>query len=290
MKCVVCGTRNWRKKFKRLGTDFVECVRCNLVRMNPIPSAEQISAHYAEKFVKGNYALIQKYDKDYQIIYQQFLEFTLSCMDNPHEKRLLDIGCFTGRFLDQALKVGFLTYGIEYQPEAAAIANIKHRGRIYCGPIEQYTQESPMDFDVVTLFGLIEHVTEPNITVQQCANLLKKDGLLIIQTPNTASTPAKLTGRFWPVYAPVEHIYYFSSRNIAILLKRYGFDLIDMANHWKRLPLGYVYNQFENFGPEYYNFLSCLFRLPFLSQKILVWNLPFYVGEMLLLAKKINKS
>lgn len=285
MKCVVCGEENWRKKFNRLGADFVECANCGLIKMEPIPSFEQISNHYSKKFASGNYELLRRYEADYETIYRQFLKFTTSHSGNPQGQKLLDIGCFTGRFLDVAKHAGFLTHGVEYQSEAAIIANEKHGGRVHCGPIESYSEASSSSFDVVTLFGVIEHVTEPDNTVRIIAELIKQGGIFIIQTPNTASFPARLLGKWWPVYAPVEHIYYFSSRNIKILLERYGFRVTKFVNHWKNLPVAYVYNQFQNFGPEYYKLLSKI--IPFVPKNVLNWKLPFYGGEMLLVAEKI---
>ncbi len=285
MKCVICGEKKWRNKFNRLATEFVECTNCGLIRTEPIPSFEQISDHYNKKFVTGNYELLQRYDSDYETIYRQFLKFTTFYSRNPQGQRLLDIGCFTGQFLDVAKHAGFLTHGVEYQSEAARIANEKHDGRVHCGQIESYYEAPSKSFDVVTLFGVIEHLTEPDNTVRIIAKLIKQGGIFIIQTPNTASFPARLLGKWWPAYAPVEHIHYFSPRNIKILLERHSFRVVKLVTHWKKLPVAYVYNQFQNFGPEFYKFISKV--IPFVPKNVLNWKLPFYGGEMLLVAKKI---
>ena len=284
MKCVACGVDNWRKKFNRLSADFVECTHCGLIRTEPLPSAEQISGHYAKKFVTGNYELLQRFDSDYEVIYRQLHEFTTFYSGDPLGQRLIDIGCFTGRFLDVAKQSGFLTHGVEYQPEAAQIANLNHEGRVHSGPIEDYSEASSGGFDVITFFGVIEHVTAPDETVRKIAELIKKDGIFIIQTPNTASFPARFLGKWWPSYAPVEHIYCFSARNIKILLEKYSFQVVKLVNHWKKLPVDYVYRQLQNFGPETYKVLSKI--IPFVPKKVLSWTLPFYGGEMLLVAKK----
>jgi len=284
MRCVACDIEDWREGFNRLNTDFVKCGNCGLVRMKTIPSPEQIFDHYAEKFARGNYELIQKYDDEYKAIYKHLLEFTMLYSGNPRGKRLIDIGCFTGRFLDMAQEAGFSTYGVELQPEAARVANRRHGGRVYCGPIEHYSSQSSGSFDVATLFGVIEHVTEPNTTVRITAELLKPSGIFVIQTPNTASVLARLLGKRWPAYAPIEHIYYFSPRNIKMLLKKNGLRIIKLARHWKKLPVSYVYSQFQNFGPEYHRFISKL--MPIMPKDILQWKLPFYGGEMLLIGVK----
>lgn len=287
MNCVVCDSENWKKKFTRLRTDFVECNNCGLIRMDPIPSLDQISNHYAKKFVAGNYELLRRYEADYETVYRQFLKLTTSYSGNPEGQKLLDIGCFTGRFLDVAKQAGFLTYGVEYQSEAAGIANQKHDRRVHCGQIENYSEAPSSSFDVVTLFGVIEHVTAPDNTVRIISELIKRDGIFVVQTPDTASFPARFLGKWWPGYAPVEHIYYFSSQNIRFLLGKYGFKVVKIVSHWKRLPITYAYNQFQNFGPEFHKLFSNI--IPLVPRKILNWKLPFYGGEMLLVAKKLSR-
>ncbi len=286
MNCVACGIETcWREKFNRLNTNFIECENCGLIRMENIPSPNLISAHYAQKAENGNYKLLQEYEVEYQAIYRRFLNFTINFAGIPQGKRLIDIGCFTGRFLDIAKNAGFSTYGVEYQPQAAKIANEQHNGRVYCGPIENYSKQSSDLFDVITLFGTIEHVTAPDDTLRISTNLLKPGGIYIIQTPNTSSLLARIMGKKWPVFTPIEHIYYFSSQNIKIFLSHYGLKVIKISRHWKYLPVGYVYKQFENFGPEYFEFLNKL--MPFLPKNFLKWKFPFYGGEMLIAAEKI---
>ena len=230
------------------------------------------------------YELIKEYDSSYQSIYRQLLDFTLRYTGDPRGQRLIDIGCFTGRFLDEAMAVGFTTYGVEYQADASRIANEKHQGRVCCGPIENYSHTSLGFFDVATLFGVIEHVTEPKQTILTISKLLKKGGISVIQTPNTLSMPARLLGRWWPGYAPIEHIYYFSSLNIRMLLNRYGFHIIKIFRHWKTLPIAYVYRQFQNFGPEIYRFLNKF--ISGIPGSFLEGKLPFYGGEMIIVAQK----
>jgi len=253
--------------------------------MNPIPSGGQITEHYQKRYLNGNYELIRKYDTEYQAVYNQFLSLVIEHCGAPKNLKLLDVGCFTGRFLDAAKEAGFITYGVEYQDEAANIANKKHEDRIFCGPIEKYPRNSVGQFDVITLFGVIEHVTSPDTTLQIVAELLKPEGVMIIQTPNTKSAISKLLGKLWPAYAPIEHIYYFSYTNIRKILETNGFETIQTIRHWKKLPIAYVYNQFRNFGPEFYRLFSKV--MPLISKKVMSWRLPFYGGEMIVVARKI---
>jgi 2-polyprenyl-3-methyl-5-hydroxy-6-metoxy-1,4-benzoquinol methylase len=147
------------------------------------------------RFEHGNYELLQQFVSDYRAIYSGFLAFVRRHCPAPAGRAILDIGCFSVAFLDLAQEAGFLTYGVECQPEAAAIANAKHGGRVFCGPIEAYSPQLPMSFDVVTAFGVIEHVTDPRLTVRVVSHLLRPGGLFVIQTPNTGSLPGEAPRR-----------------------------------------------------------------------------------------------
>ena len=83
MRCVVCSAEKWHKKFNRLGSDFVACSECGLVRMETIPTSSQIRDHYRQKYVAGNYELLQRYEVPYQKIYAQLVEFTVVHTGNP---------------------------------------------------------------------------------------------------------------------------------------------------------------------------------------------------------------
>ena len=104
----------------------------------------------------------------------------------------------------------------------------------------------------------------------------------MIQTPNSGSFLAKIMQKYWPPYTPIEHVHLFSREGLEETLKKNGFENITFRSHWKKLPVGYVYNMFSNFGPEFYNLFKPLNT--FLSQSDNI--MPFYIGEMIITASK----
>ena len=97
---------------------------------------------------------------------------------------------------------------------------------------------------------MIEHLRQPDAFVKFAARALKPSGLLIVQTPNRGSLPARVLGRYWPPVAPPEHIWYFDRSNLRQLLSKAGFKTVHVRAHWKPLRIGYVYEQLAVFGPE----------------------------------------
>jgi hypothetical protein len=128
--------------------------------------------------------------------------------------------------------------------------------------------------------AVIEHVVDPLTMLRQCCDLLNPGGRLFLETPDSGSLLSRTLGRFWPPLAPVEHIHLFSSNALRIALTQSGFCDIDIRPHIKLLPVTYVYEMLTHFGPEWKT-LFLPFRRAFGSLK-----LPFYVGEILVSARK----
>ena len=160
--------------------------------MNPEPNEQQILNHYKKKFIKGNYELAQRFSREYLSIYKHYINIIKNTLKKDEkltkEINLLDVGCFTGDFIFLAQKQGWNVTGYELQEEAVLIAEKKLPGKVH--KINVYDQGIKQEqFDVITLFGVIEHVLEPLELIKRVQLLLKKDGYLFIQTPN----------RFFPI-------------------------------------------------------------------------------------------
>jgi 2-polyprenyl-6-hydroxyphenyl methylase/3-demethylubiquinone-9 3-methyltransferase len=99
--------------------------------------------------------------------------------------RVLDIGCGGGLFLSLLQREGAQVTGIELSDSRAQYAATKHGLKIYKHPIEnEFWQKGYQNyFDAVTLWDVIEHVNYPRQTLQCAVNVLKKGGLLLIDTP-----------------------------------------------------------------------------------------------------------
>lgn len=282
--CLVCDTNRWRTLFTKDDFGFLKCPECGLVRLDPIPGDDEIRRHYEARAIGGNYDITIQADRSDQVTEKMFSYFRSLVDINSGSKRLLDIGCYTGEFLNYAADDGFETWGVEFQEGAAEIARRRHGDRIFVGPLEEFVLSKPAYFDFVSALGVIEHLQDSSILIRMAKTALRHGGLILIQTPNTASIPARLLGRYWPCYAPVEHIHYFSRRNLTRMFESEGFRIVGFSSHWKRLEFDYVYHQLQFFGREIHSLASKI--RPLIPNRVMKWKAPFYGGEMFLAAMK----
>ena len=152
--------------------------------------------------------------------------------------RILDIGTAAGAFLAAARKRGWDVEGCEPNRWMAEWSSKRYGLDVRPGEIFSQTY-APQSFDVVTLWDVIEHTPDPARVIDKCAELLKPDGLLIVNYPDIGSWIARAMGRRWPFLSSV-HLYYFTRRTMRAFLQRHGFRIVDMRPHVQRLELDYL--------------------------------------------------
>ena len=100
VRCVTCHNESWRNLYHRQGWNFVRCTRCGLVRLDPIPTDEQLAHHYVARFESGNYEPAKALER-LPTLRGVFDKFATS-----PSGRIFDVGCFDGGLLDVAADAG----------------------------------------------------------------------------------------------------------------------------------------------------------------------------------------
>jgi len=281
MRCPVCSGQS-RTLFTKQGYTFFRCKKCKHVFISPMPEFKDILEHYRNKSeqLTGNYNLEFQLDARQEIprIYLRIL-INLGITGG----KLLDIGCFTGDFLDAAVLAGFESYGLEFQAEAARVAATKHKGRIYNCMIEDASKLVDLQFDVITMFDVIEHLRDPGSLFRLVRKILVPNGVVIISTPSSNSWQARIMGRYWPAFAPVEHINIFSSYSLTIMLKDFGFSIVQCHPLRKRLEIGWGICQLRNFSPGLFPVFRTVSRA--MPNFVLRHRVPVSIGEIWMAAR-----
>nr|WP_299031972.1 class I SAM-dependent methyltransferase [uncultured Tenacibaculum sp.] len=194
---------------------------------SPVPN--NLDKYYAsEDYISHTDSKTSLFDKTYQFVKNYTLKKKLKLINsfNTEDKLILDVGAGTGDFLKVCENGGWKIAGVEPSDKAREFAESKH---IILH--ENLTQVENNQFDVITLWHVLEHI--PNLVeyIEQLKKILKPSGVLIIAVPNHKSFDAKHYKEFWAAYDVPRHLWHFSKTAISKL-----FSMVDM-NVEKILPM-----------------------------------------------------
>ena len=215
---------------------IVCCRQCGLVYANPRPSVSDVM----EKYEAVEDPLYVEERAGRILTFEHHLK-PLERVTGPARGRsLLDVGAYTGVFVEIAAQHGWDAWGLE--PSAWAVAQARAQGR----PMHQGTLEdadiAPGSFRVVTMWDVIEHVTDPLRTLQAAWRVLEPGGMLVVHTMDLNSAFARLMGRRWPWFMEM-HLTYFTRTTMERMLNKAGFAVDWMGAQGRYLQAGYLANR-----------------------------------------------
>ncbi|GAA0877427.1 class I SAM-dependent methyltransferase [Algoriphagus jejuensis] len=203
-----------------------KCSNCQLLFTNPRPSQKEIGPYYnfPEYFSHEDNAKSLT-----QWIYQKVRNYSIakkvSFINQFSEKgSLLDYGCGTGEFLNAAKLKGWKVAGIEPNTKARTQAKLKLQNKVK-STISELKKDS--NFDVITLFHVLEHIHDLRKTVKKILKHLKSEGYLIIAVPNHQSWDAKNYGKHWAAWDVPRHLYHFDETSMKSFEVKFGLTLKD---------------------------------------------------------------
>jgi 2-polyprenyl-3-methyl-5-hydroxy-6-metoxy-1,4-benzoquinol methylase len=219
---------------------IVQCQQCGLVYTNPRIDDSQILDSY--QAVEDPLYLEERDGR--VLTFERHLR-PLEKLHAPPGK-LLDVGAYTGVFVEIASQHGWEAWGVE--PSRWAVEQARARGlRMIEGTLAT-SGLADASIDVVTMWDVIEHLTDPFAEIQQAYRLLKPGGLLVVHTMDIDSLFARVLGGHWPWLMEM-HVYYFSQRTLHAMLAKAGFQVSRSEAQGRYLRLGYFATRLGGFSP-----------------------------------------
>ena len=125
--------------------------------------------------------------------------------------------------------------GVEFKDEIAEKGRQKGRN-IITGIIDDIL-DTDKKFDLIIMNNLIEHVLDPVGEMKKAYQLLKPNGCIIMETPNTDCWDYVISKKYWGGLHVPRHTYLFSSGNLKLLAEQTGFIVEEIkyllnTDHW----------------------------------------------------------
>jgi 2-polyprenyl-3-methyl-5-hydroxy-6-metoxy-1,4-benzoquinol methylase len=195
-------------------------------------------------------------------------------------KRILEIGCGTGFLLMVLESEGFRNLTgveIDFNQTRESRKNLKY-SKIYNQDIFDFFNKNEEKYDIIFLYDLIEHINKEKIIplLKLIHNLLNKEGITIIKTPNADSPLFANRMR----YIDFTHEISFNKESIEMVLKEAGFSEIDCRGP----KILFSYSKILSLPIKFFgNFIFRLYLATYLGKK--AFNL-ILDPNFIILAKK----
>jgi 2-polyprenyl-3-methyl-5-hydroxy-6-metoxy-1,4-benzoquinol methylase len=233
---------------------IVRCRRCNLVYANPRWEAALVEESYSvvqdQTYVEEREGRVLTFSRNLQPLED------LVGADQP-SRRLLDVGCHIGVMVELAQARGWDAWGVE--PSTWASAQARARGlNVVTGTLTDAAIPENY-FDVVTMWDVIEHLTDPAAEIRNAHRVVKPGGIFAIHTIDIESAFARVMGKRWPWLMEM-HLYYFSPRTLGKMLEQAGFQVIRARAQGRFLRLGYFITRIEPYSKSLYRVLDAIIK------------------------------
>lgn len=297
--CPVCSNNGYEKQFSgkdyRCGTsnevfDVAKCQACGFLFVTNPPDLKDLGKYYPENYYIDETDPVKGKPK------RGFGSKKVSlAMKFRSDGKVLDIGCGDGDFLQKMQGSGFDVYGLDVSAKAVEITKAKlgldgSSDRI-CNAELKDCGFKPEQFNLVTMWHVLEHVYNPREILQEIKRVLGQDGILVIEVPNVNSLGYRIFGKYCFHMEIPRHVSHYSISTLVKLLDLEGFTVRKAEYPRFTFPLSPFYSlsmMLKDKGtPSVLKTFLLLLASPVLIILIVFCNIfPFFGDDMVVYAEK----
>ena len=231
--CPICGSPSNKAQFiiNVYGARFCQCLNCSHCFVTNRPTKATL-----EKFYSCNKQYAVTYtDKKTSIAREsqitvpkaKWMIEQFKALYGRKPRTVLDVGAGAGHFVHTLRRLGINAMGIELNK--SCIDFCKSNFGIKLETIDFVKHwKAFSDIDIITFWGVIEHVTKPVAMLQAAHNVLsKRQGLIVTEVPRCDSLSTTVQGLFSNNVVrhldPLGHINVFTDNSLATSFEISGF-------------------------------------------------------------------
>ena len=216
IKCPICKSKKRKYYQEKYNIPIFICMKCDVGYTGLQP--KNLNDVYSNKLYLSK--LTNNENRKYRI--KRFGRERIGIV-RRFKKRgtILDIGCGSGYFLEAAKKY-FKAEGVELSDNLRAWLKNKLDIKTY-----KNLNETKKKYDAITAFDIIEHVPSPLFFLKEIGKKLKKNGIVLIYTPNRDSFGFNYLGYNNNLLVPPAHLFYFNKFSFNTLSKKAGFKVLE---------------------------------------------------------------
>lgn len=225
--CPICNGAQSVMVFKKGGFHHVRCVKCSFLYVNPILNEQAMCRHYQEE---NDWTQVMLNDTDREMNRKMY-RYTLAWINRhvPMMQSVIDIGAGTGLFVETAEQSGLSAQGTELN--ALMLSRAQSQGiNVRCESLDHLRKKGGQ-FDLATLWFVLEHVPAPGPFLSEVAELLTDCGVVLVAIPNIDSLATRLWGETSGTFVGYSHINFFNLESLTRLASSHGLECLHAESY-----------------------------------------------------------
>lgn len=192
---------------------LVRCKECNHTQLSYTVSPEKMFSNYL--YNSGTSKTLREYF--------EFLALKVVADVGKTDGVVLELACNDGTQLNEFLKLGWKTFGVDPAVNIGEIARSQGHTIFTSFWGTDVIHGLPKDLDAIVAQNVLAHVPDPTMFLQACYNTMNDDTLLYIQT---SQCDMLRNAEFDTVYH--EHLSYFTVSSLIKIASLVGLDIIEL--------------------------------------------------------------
>lgn len=232
MICPLCKSES-QFAFEAKGFPLCDCVKCGH-RFAEISADEQhVSTIYDDSYFNGGGAGYTDYFAEGEMLRKRGQMYAKKIEKFAESGKMLDVGAAAGFILQGFTDENWQGIGLEPNASMAQFGRENLSLNIRQGSLETFKTDEK--FNLISMIQVVAHFYEPRKSFENAHNLLKDDGLLLVETWNRESFSARIFGKSWHEYSPPSVLQWFSLNGLTKFLKELGFEKLAHGRPSKKI-------------------------------------------------------
>ena len=259
--CPSCGDVDKKLIHSYHGISFYQCDICNIEYASPRLSEKDMLGLYQgddwrdiQIFQDWKYDnWLSGKDKTFYMVNEN-LNLTLRFL--PEGSSILDVGSDVGLTIRHLNENKYVSEGVEVSEVATIIANEIIKAPTVNSDLKSF--QNGKIYDGLLLRAVLEHLYDPVDVLNDCAEKIKKGGLIFIDVPHYKGLSTRYKKFLHKIgvkqnykhFGFPAHLYAFEKKSLSIMLKKAGFEVVHFES-WPKALTTVKVNLINRFWVDY---------------------------------------